>query len=103
LGIQIDVLVLLDLVIPNCNGILGTGGALALAFAAKMAERNTPLDAAVSFYGVPLVDSKLLAKLPKSTPVHVHFGNLDSMNGLSDPASANKLATAWFVLFADTI
>jgi hypothetical protein len=64
-----------------------------------MAAKANPLNAAISFYGAPSVESKLLAKLPKTTPVHVHFGKLDKTKGLSDPGTADKLVALWFGLF----
>ncbi|KAL3899383.1 MAG: hypothetical protein SGCHY_002094 [Lobulomycetales sp.] len=62
-----------------------------------MAQKSplTALNAAVSFYGVPMPVSPDLAALPKVTPVQAHFGALDTLEGLSDPASAEALALAW--------
>jgi carboxymethylenebutenolidase len=71
------------------------GGALSLAFSSFMAASNTPLNAAVTFYGTPPVDDGLSA-LPKSTPVQAHYGALDDKTGFSDPATAEKLAKAWY-------
>jgi dienelactone hydrolase len=73
------------------------GGALSLSFAAKMATTKvTPLNAAVSFYGVPQAINADLASLPKKTPVLACFGALDSLKGFSDSETVAKLAQAWY-------
>lgn len=69
---------------------------MALSFASQMAAAKSPLQAAFSFYGVPKAN-KDLASLPISTPVQAHFGSLDTVKGLSDPATATQLAQAWYV------
>ncbi|KAJ3299921.1 hypothetical protein HDU76_006193 [Blyttiomyces sp. JEL0837] len=71
------------------------GGALSLAIAARMAKVGSPLQACVSFYGTPspaLID---ISKIPLTTPVQAHFGELDDMKGFSDADTAHKLADTW--------
>jgi dienelactone hydrolase len=80
-------------------------GALFLGFSAAMAAAKTPLNATVTFYGIPPM-SEALTNLPKSTPVQAYLGALDGLVGFSDPINVAKLAKEWYVLqeinFRDT-
>ncbi|KAI8919537.1 dienelactone hydrolase [Entophlyctis helioformis] len=71
------------------------GGALSLALGARMAATPRPLNACVSFYGIPppsLIDIK---QLPVTTPVQGHFGALDTLKGFSDSDTARRLESDW--------
>merc|ERR1719471_1486109 len=62
------------------------GGALSLAAAVN----NTgQLACAAPFYGVP--DQTYFDCSKIRIPVQAHFGSLDKLEGLSDPATASKL------------
>ncbi|KAI9018189.1 dienelactone hydrolase [Hyaloraphidium curvatum] len=68
------------------------GGALSLALAGKLQGTKSALEAAVSFYGVPSPNLGIsLQKIPLSTPVQLHTGELDNLKGFSDPETFSKL------------
>ena len=69
------------------------GGALSLSLANYLLSSN-PLNACVSFYGVPSHD---ISQIPLKTPVQAHFGALDNFKGFSDIATAERLAKEWEV------
>lgn len=73
------------------------GGALSLAFASKMSKTKQPLNAALSFYGIPDMAVFDLSRIPSVTPVEAHFGAEDTLQGLSDPETAKNLAQLWQV------
>ncbi|KAJ3216217.1 hypothetical protein HDU67_009791 [Dinochytrium kinnereticum] len=70
------------------------GGALSLALAGRMAKTKTPLNAVVSFYGIPPAKFDLSA-IPANTPCQAHFGSEDTYVGFSDLSAAKELARKW--------
>jgi carboxymethylenebutenolidase len=79
-------------------GVIGTcmGSALALAASGRFSSAERRLNCVVGFYGVP-PDSlcALDAMARNGTPTQVHFGELDAMEGFSDPETARRLETAF--------
>ncbi|KAJ3397931.1 hypothetical protein HDU92_000032 [Lobulomyces angularis] len=73
------------------------GGALSLALASKLAATKNPLNATISFYGVPPMEKYNLASIPAKTPCNAYFGELDTNKGLSDLETAKKLSKLWKV------
>ncbi|TPX48086.1 hypothetical protein SeMB42_g02400 [Synchytrium endobioticum] len=77
------------------------GSALALALAARYAQKPYPLDAIVGFYGVPGEESIKpipgidIGRIPLKTHVRAYFGKLDPLEGFSDYKTAKKLEKAW--------
>lgn len=71
------------------------GGALSLALAARMVKNSNPLNACVSFYGIPPKQLIDVSSIPIKTPVQAHFGELDDFVGFSDIGAAKKLAEEW--------
>ncbi|KAI9341552.1 dienelactone hydrolase family-domain-containing protein [Zopfochytrium polystomum] len=78
-------------------GVVGfcMGGALSLALASRMAQRASPLNACISFYGIPPKSLVDVTSIPLTTPVQAHFGENDDLKGFSDAESAKELAKAW--------
>ncbi|KAI8806895.1 dienelactone hydrolase family-domain-containing protein [Cladochytrium replicatum] len=78
-------------------GTLGfcMGGAMSLALSARLAKTSHPLNAAVTFYGVPSPKLIDVSEIPIRTPVQGHFGELDDFKGFADPETARALERKW--------
>ncbi|KAJ1566638.1 hypothetical protein HK405_009002, partial [Cladochytrium tenue] len=83
--------------LPRKVGSIGfcMGGAMSLALAARMSKLGKPLNACVSFYGIPPKELEDISEIPITTPVQAHFGELDDMKGFSDIDAAHALAENW--------
>lgn len=80
------------------------GGGLSLALAARLAETQHPLHAAVTCYGTPPRDHFDVRNITKVTPVQGHFGGKDEMKGFSDPeAGKPRSVTDHFDMHVPTV
>jgi len=87
----------------------GLGGAVGLEVASQLVhvhKKNTyegevldlkkiPLNAIVSFYGLPPRNIKNLNDVPVYIPLQTHFGEMDSLKSFSDQKSAKLQTQKW--------
>ncbi|KND02385.1 uncharacterized protein SPPG_02854 [Spizellomyces punctatus DAOM BR117] len=73
------------------------GGALSLALAASIGPTKNPgpLNACVSFYGIPPLSLIDITPIPLYTPVQLHIGEKDNKKGFSDPETARAVQRKW--------
>ncbi|KAI8884415.1 alpha/beta-hydrolase [Backusella circina FSU 941] len=69
---------------------LSVGGGLSLALATDATKNGKPLQATVTFYGIPSQDV-FDTTIIRDTAIQGHFGGKDGVTGFSDPATVDQL------------